>query len=137
MATARYIRKKSYGEVSGAEEVSSGDDYLYLGREVYKELGNLTKNRTIEVPSEVLTKYDRFITDINDWTLGTAEATDEMLAIDEYLGSLGVDLEYPFSADIPEVVMWLDYLTTSKTRYVINGEDMVVNGNTNVVLTRN
>lgn len=129
MATVKHIVRRAFGASSGANGIRVADDTLLLDRDIYKGLSNLTDNKTLTIPVGIETKFDKFLIAFNSDTL-----TDELIVLNEYLGSLGLDAEYPFSQDVPDIANWIDYSATARTRNVAVGDDNLAYGSDNVVL---
>ena len=124
MAVARYIKRRNYSS-SGKEEVESGTLDVSLEKIVYKLLGDLTNNKTLERPTEIKTKYDRWLVDMDNYSNGLIEPTQALLDLDEYLGALGITAEYPFKEDVFDSEPWVDIETRDPYR---NLAQLDVNG---------
>ena len=76
------------------------DKGVILPRFIYSKLGNWTeiKNITVEHFENEHNEFEFFIMQMQRYT-ETGIDDGNIAAIDEYLGSLGVDTEYPFDDD--------------------------------------
>ena len=76
-------------------------DKIYLHGDIYRNLGSLVKNIDIELKSEPNNIFDNFMRDMNSLYDDTQEYQPsdadkiKLAIIDEYIGSLGIDIEYP------------------------------------------
>ena len=74
---------------------------IYLHGDVYRNLGSLTKNMTIELDPTPNSTFDTFMRDMNSLNDDTQEYELEesdkikLVIIDEYLASLGSEIQYP------------------------------------------
>ncbi len=94
------------------------NDDLILDRVTYKKLSSLTDNKIIQNPTGKDSEYDRFLLDMDTILKGTN--TDAGVALlDQYLGNLGVTIDYPFRDDTYGIESWIDVEDQSPTRNVI------------------
>ncbi len=114
---------------------SSGQDgKIRVNRIVYQGLRSLAKNKTIledydnnKIPKELMELYDKFTTLTNGGTVDI-----ETQALDEYLGSLGVDQTYEYVKDIIDIDAWMDVGAQALFRNVVDDST----GSTNNVIER-
>jgi len=63
----------------------------------------MIKSSSISYHENPETKFEEFMKDLNDLSAGTDDLTDtqkkDLLAVDEYLGSLGLTITYPINQD--------------------------------------
>lgn len=122
------------------------DNSLKLSRTTYRFLGSLVRNKTIyqtytdrALPPEVLhvlDELDKLHKYKNYNEEYTGEVPDEaVIKLDEYLGSLGVDEEYPYSEDIQDIPLWLDIFVTSDIRELmqLTTGDILVDSDGNIL----
>lgn len=117
--------------------VSQGTgDKLLLSRGVYQYLGSLKNCKNIvydydngNIPGEIKEFIDR-MSEIYDGT-----ASSDIVAIDEYLGSLGETEHYPYSKDATNIPAWVGIGDRVQTRYLVDGDNVIMFNND--VLVRN
>jgi len=125
---------KTTGKDPGLKNEASIDKpEVYMSRMTYQLLGSLFKNKTIfkDYNDGKLTKeYVRILDDLNDLhnsiyypDLVVKEPTNETRALDEYLGSLGIDEEYPYSKDRVNIEQWLDDSLATPMRVIFDEDD--------------
>ena len=74
---------------------------IYLHGDIYRNLGSLTKNTRIQEDGTPNSIFDNFMRDMNSLYDDTQEYQPsdadkiKLAIIDEYIGSLGMDIEYP------------------------------------------
>ena len=74
---------------------------IYLHGDIYRNLGSLTKNTRIQEDKTPNSIFDNFMRDMNSLYDDTQEYQPsdadkiKLAIIDEYLGSLGIGVEYP------------------------------------------
>jgi len=98
------ILRNSGRKSTGKVEVKDGN--LFLPRSIYQRLGSLVKNRNIidDYTSDSLPIEFRELVDaLND----LENVDDATKKLDEYLGSLGVGVEYPYSKDYRGIPPWI------------------------------
>jgi hypothetical protein len=134
------IRRLDYGQGSGKEEQkldqssipSIGNDQLSLDRLVYRKLGSLTDNKVITRPESADTDFHRFLLDMNnlhkykyykDIVSDYKLPTPDIIALDEYLGTLGVTENYPFISDRQDIPAWFDYEEPHEVRVLFDNSD--------------
>ena len=120
----------------------AGQENVLMPRFIYSKLGNLTNHKTITVEdmSTEVNEYKFFMMEMERlkelYDSGSPIPDDmkNIQALDEYLGSLGIDEIYPFSDDTYNTPPWLDAFTQAPYRNVISElED--INGNEQNVIT--
>ena len=118
------IIRRDYGQGSGKEEQKLNDDELLLDRLIYRKMGSLTDNKVLQSPTSDDSDFHRWLRDMNAYhnkiyypglTAGDPEPTPDLVALDEYLGSLGITEIYPFSQDTYKVESWIT--TESQPEY--------------------
>jgi len=121
-----------------AQEGLMGEDGEYevlLPRFIYSKLGNLTDNKVITDEDVVDEKneYYFFMSEMNKlqeaYLSGTIPADlANIEKIDNYLGMLGAELEYPFDDDGQSIPLWLNAPGKIGNRNVIdNSFDTIYN----------
>ncbi len=77
-----------------------GEYDIIIPRFIYSKLGNLTNQKSITLEKMKLEKneYQFFMMELNR-LFETGEDIDNIVAMDKYLGELGVEVEYPYSDD--------------------------------------
>jgi len=101
-----------------------------MSRSIYQHLGSLAKNKKIledyqnnTIPLELRTLFDKFaeLSDLVN-TDANARATfdQEILNLDEYLGSLGMGTEYIYDKDRVDIEAWVDVNTQDISRLVVD-----------------
>ena len=91
----KIFRRSSSAKTRG--DVLFKGDEIGFNREIYKKLGNRTFCKTLTVDS-ANTSFNRFMLDLVAYD-ETGIATPEIVAMDDYLGSLGLSEDYPFIDD--------------------------------------
>lgn len=96
--------RRDYGQGSGEEEQSLDDDQLVLDRLIYRKIGSYTDNKAIVTPQGNDTDFHRWLLDMNKlhnkkYYDDTILVTADLVALDKYLGQLGVSEIYPFKQD--------------------------------------
>ena len=123
---------------------------IEMSRETYQKLGSLVKNKTILADYDAgrLTgEYKRLLDELNDLYLvknypqlsSGIVLSDHIVELDEYLGSLGIGIDYPYSKDSVNIPNWLDG-NPDKTpvRYLVDTSDntfLTANGGTEILVT--
>jgi len=130
----------------------SGDDgKLGMSRLTYQALGSLVQNKALinfdingnitggtYTNKEIPLEYVRVLDELNDLFLkkNYPELGEELVikdgivALDEYLGSLGVDIIYPYTKDITNIPAWLEIDSQTEYRVLVDLKD-------NTYLTKN
>jgi len=122
---------------SYSSEVTTGNIPIHFSREFYQRLGSLTLNKTLKADYEagLLPKeYTRFLDEISQ--LGTA-SNSAMVELDQYLGSLGMTEEYPYSKDSLNIPAWIPasflpdqrVLMTTTNQVLMSGNEYLVKFN--------
>jgi len=140
------VIRRDFGQGSVAQEQGILiDGGIIFDRSIYREIGSLTDNKSITLPTGPDSPFDRWLIAMNEY-YDTGVASPELIAIDEYLGRLyerevtledgSTTLVYPFDTDGYWVKEWID-ITGAKvgTRNVVHGLDNVVHLGDNVVHT--
>ena len=110
---------------------------LKFSRQFYQLLGSITKNRVLldDFDRDLLPlEFVRFLDDMNALWLHTyypllaqekniKYPSEEIIAIDEYLGRLGVDEDYFYSKDIVNIDSWIDPAHLDNERILIDITD--------------
>ena len=134
------IIRRDYGQGAGkAEQKLSdstaphiGQDELLLDRLIYRKIGSLTDNKTISTPSSSDSDFHRWLLDMNNlhnkkyYPLLSADGptpTPDLIALDEYLGSLGQTEAYPFLNDTYNVESWIDTEGQADMRVLMDADD--------------
>ncbi len=103
-------------------------------RAFYQYLGSLVKDKTLLNDYEnnaIPLEYRRMLDEMNDLhikknypILGSETIIkDGIIALDEYLGSLGVDLTYPYEKDVVNIPAWLDVIEQAEVRVLVDMSD--------------
>lgn len=118
--------------VNTVGKVSSG--VLLLDRSIYQRLGSLIACKTIlhDYNNNLLPKsFKNFLDELN--TIGTSEATDDTIALDNYLGKLGVSETYPYSSDVKNIPQWLTTSSKSNARNIVYNDYNIVYQTYNII----
>lgn len=105
-----------------------------ISRSTYQKLGSLIKNQNILEQynnGELVGEYKRLLDDLNDLHLVKNYpdlAVDVVLSegieeLDEYLGSLGIDIEYSYDKDTVNIGSWLSLEGRTDTRVLMDFSD--------------
>lgn len=105
-----------------------------ISRSTYQKLGSLIKNQNILEQynnGELVGEYKRLLDDLNDLHLVKNYpdlAVDVVLSegieeLDEYLGSLGIDIEYSYDKDTVDIGSWLSLEGRTDTRVLMDFSD--------------
>jgi len=103
-------------------------------RAFYQYLGSLVKNKTLldDYQNEVIPlEYRRLLDEMSDLCtkrnyplLGADIVIEEgIVALDEYLGTLGIDLTYPYEKDIVNISAWLEINSQTEYRILVDLKD--------------
>ena len=122
--------------------VPSATDKLILNRSIYQRLRSLINNQTIlddynngRLPGEFVRLLDRMDTISDD----TIISDPEILLLDEYLGSLGVTVEYFYSKDTVDIPQWIaDFGTQTEYRILVDESDntyLTTNSGSEILIT--
>ncbi len=113
---------------------SGTDGTLDMSRLTYQALGSLVQNKKIlelyendRLPLE----YRRVLDELNELYLrdnyGILGAgiivKDGIVALDEYLGTLGLGIDYPYSKDAVNVDAWLEVESQTEYRILVDSRD--------------
>lgn len=116
--------------------VEGDTDQIILSRAVYQTLGSLVKNKNISsdyASGKLSSEFTELMDSLNVlFESGTAE--DSIIALDEYLGNLGVTVDYHYSKDQVNIPAWVSVDSQSVVRnlvdqdgnYIKDGEDFLV-----------
>ena len=141
------VRRLNYGQGGNTQEVEKKDDELLFDRLIYRKLGSLTDNKVMTIPAKPDSDFKRFLLDMNNLHIhkyytglvdGLPLPTPDIIALDEYLGTLGITEDYPFLDDTQEIPLWFDGVDTNKQRRIlVDGTDntFLVQGNYVLVVT--
>ncbi len=111
------IRRQDQNQDAMQKHEGQAKDDLILDRVTYKKLSSWTDNKVIQDPTGKDSEYDRFLLDMNDINSGIATDTGVLL-LDQYLGNLGVTLDYPFRDDTYQLEPWITVEEQDPTRNV-------------------
>ncbi len=115
------VQKDNFGEYQAPD--------FAIPRFIYAQLGNLSDNKRITKTEKTegstdfsmypeSTPYQKFMMDMDRFQTYNVDV-ENIKAIDEYLGNLGMTLDYPFLDDKYNVESWIDIETSSEYRNVI------------------
>ena len=103
---------------------------IIMSRSIYQNLRSLTKNKNIKqdwldgkIPLELQELYDK---------LSTLSSNDprskdlSIVALDQYLGGLGVTTSYPYMKDRISIKPWVAYEDQEETRSVIDTQGSII-----------
>ncbi len=110
------------------------DSKLLFLRQFYQRLSSLVANKTIAYDyanNKLPQAYKDFLDDLNKVSNGTA--SDEIIELDLYLGSLGITNEYPYLKDTVDIPPWFEVGAGAPIRYMTNDNKLIVNGNDYIV----
>ncbi len=110
------------------------DGELKFDRIIYQSLGSLVQNKKLlELYDEnkIPLSYRRTLDELNDLYLKTNYpelatniiVKEGIVSLDSYLGSLGIDVDYPYSKDIKNIPVWLDITFQSEYRILVDESD--------------
>ena len=97
--------------------VKKTDNGLTMPRSIYQKLGSLVKNKTLindYAQGDLNKEYIEFL----DKMSSIEDGEEEMIEVDKYLGSLGLDEEYPYSKDYRGIPAWIEVLGQAPYRNV-------------------
>ncbi len=102
-------------------------DTPQIPRFIYSKLGNLTNHKTISLEDMETeqNEYKFFMMELNRFFESEADI-DNIAALDEYLGSLGIDREYPFKDDTLNIPAWIEYGDKQDDRNIITLDSDIV-----------
>ena len=121
---------------------------LDMSRLTYQALSSLVQNKKLlelydnnRLPLE----YRRVLDELNDLYLrnnyGSSGANivikDGIIALDEYLGTLGIGIDYPYSKDATNVDEWIYNSVQTEYRILVDGSDntyLTTNNGTEVLV---
>ena len=107
---------------------------INMSRLTYQNLGSLVKNKQLtslynagELPGE----YIRVLDELNNLFLkmnypllhGGLVIADGIVELDEYLGSLGISEEYPYSKDAIDISPWVTIEAQTEYRILVDESD--------------
>lgn len=115
-------------------EESDEDLDIRISRNTYQRLGSLIQNKLVQSMYEngnLPGEFVRLLEELNDLYLVKNYpelATDIELApgieeLDEYLGSLGIDIEYHYDKDAVNIDQWLSIEEVSDVRVLMDPVD--------------
>jgi len=100
------IVRRDYGQGAGKQEalLNAPGNELAIDRMIYRKMGSHTDNKVLTTPSSNSTDWERFLLDMNKlhnkkYYDDTILVTADLVALDKYLGQLGVSEIYPFKQD--------------------------------------
>jgi len=126
------IIRKNYGQGSGKEEQKLKDDELLIDRLIYRKIGSRTDNKVLQTPPAKDSEFHRWLLEMDNLhiykyypSLHTGPIpTPDLIALDQYLGTLGVTEVYPFQDDTYHSEFWLDGdATRTPVRYLVDASD--------------
>jgi hypothetical protein len=117
---------RDYSSASSKNTEATVDgDTLLLDRLAYRVLGSRTDNRTLTTPTTIGGDVDRLLLDLNE-LYSTNTPDPELVALDQYLGELGVTLTYPFVSEVYDSPAWLSSQSQDPYRYVVDRTNNIV-----------
>ncbi len=111
-----------------------GEYDIIIPRFIYSKLGNLTnqKSITVEEMKPENNEYQFFMMELNR-LFESGEDIDNIIAMDKYLGELGMEVEYPYNDDTYSSPPWIDIEGQEPIRNVINRGSGIGGKDENVV----
>lgn len=118
-------KRIDFAQGSLAKDVTLNDDNTILGmdRSIYTNLADRTANRTLTLPTEINSPFDRWLTQMQIASDPAAIVPPDIAIIDEYLGTLGVTDEYPYFEDRFSIEPWIDVGSQELFRVVLYREN--------------
>ena len=109
-------------------------DTVEMSRATYQKLGSLLKNKTLLTQyenNELVGEYKRILDELNDLyikhnypELGKDIVVKAGIAeLDEYLGSLGIGIDYPYAKDALDIPAWLEGSSQTEYRILVDSRD--------------
>lgn len=144
-----YIKRRDYGQGASDQEQTvdvSANKELSLDRLIYRRIGSITDNKSLVEPVLPTTDFNRWLLDMNNLHLhkyypllavNKPIPTPDVVALDEYLGTLGDTEVYPFSQDTYNQEVWLDIDSQTEHRILIDKSDntyLTTNNGTEVLV---
>jgi len=124
------IVRRDYAQGSDSQEQKVANDELALDRLIYRKIGSFTDNKVITTPPENDTDFHRWLRDMNNLhnykyypSFAIKTPTPDLIALDEYLATLGVTDTYPFLQDTYDVAPWVTPDTQSVYRVLVDESD--------------
>ncbi len=126
------VIRRNFGQGSGTQEQKLRDDELLLDRLIYRKIGSLTDNKLLVTPDSSDTEFHRWLLDMNNLhnkrnypliSAGDPEPTPDLVALDEYLATLGQTEKYPFPQDTYNVESWLEIDDPEPERVIVDTSD--------------
>ncbi len=107
---------------------------LNLSRSTYQKLGSLVQNKSLSsayANGELTPEYVRVLDELNDLYLKTSYPMlyghlviePGIVELDAYLGSLGIDEEYPYSKDAVDIPAWIEADSQTEYRILVDERD--------------
>lgn len=133
MAVRIVLTNKSQPTLGLVEASTTSHNDVQMNRLVYQQLRSLAKNKTISSDYDNGLLPKAFINLVEEFEKKhQGESVDDSInKLDEYLGSLGLTEEYPFSKDRVNIAQWATSGGGSSTRNVISAAD----SGDNVIIT--
>ena len=112
------VKLTNPSNVTKKDVTLDADNSIVMSRSIYQNLGSLIKNKTILDDynnGRLPTEYVRFLDDMNDLFLKLnypdlavdLVVEEEIPAVDEYLGDLGISETYYYSKDTVDIPPWV------------------------------
>jgi len=116
------------------EQESDLNEDIRINRNTYQQLGSLAQNKTLVTlynEGKLAAEYIRLLDELNDLYIVknypelASEITlaDYIEELDEYLGSLGVSIEYEYEKDKVNISPWLAVDRRTPTRVLTDETD--------------
>ena len=133
-------------------------DTIKMSRATYQKLGSLLKNKELIIrgidgsitggtytDNELIGEYRRILDELNDLyikryypELGKdIVIKDGIVELDEYLGTLGVGIDYPYAKDTLDIPAWLHVDSQTEYRILVDSRDntyLTTNNGTEVLV---
>lgn len=125
------IIRRDYTQGAGEQEQKLKVDELTFDRLIYRMMGSLTDNKHLATPDKADTDYNRWLLDMNNLhnykyynaLYDGPTPTPDLIALDEYLGSLGTTYEYTFLEDTYDLEPWVSVDSQSEIRVLTDNDD--------------
>ena len=129
------VIRRDYAQGNSNQEQNVDEGTLLLDRLIYRKMGSLTDNKLLTTPASSDTDFHRWLKDMDNlWNYkyypglhalsGNPIPTPDLIALDEYLGSLGITEIYPFSQDTFYQPPWLKMEEQEEYRQLVDETDM-------------